>query len=334
MKINLYAKDNGYLDVESILKAKQKIIFCVGARGIGKSYSSIKFMLEHKKKFVYLRRTQSESDLQANPMTSSLTKNLNDMDIEYTFKKISNKVGCIFIGEEPMIYTCALSTFASIRGINFDMIDYIIFDEFIKEPHVKSIKSEGIALLNLYESINRNRVIDKKEEITLLCLANSMDIANDTFMQFDLVTIAENMIEKGQEIYINGDILLLIPQNSPISKAKEKGVLYRNAGEEYSAMAIKNEFILNDFTYIQKRNLRDYRILLNVGDLYLYKHKALKEYYVTFSKADTKRKYTTSTADLERFRRAEWRFYNKYLDGYVKFESYKACALFEKYFDK
>lgn len=334
MDINLYHKKHGYFDIDSVLKQSQKIIFCVGGRGIGKTYSTIQWMLKNDKKFIYLRRTQSEADLQANPMTSSLAKNLNDMHINYQFSRVGNKVGAIFINDIPMIYTCALSTFASIRGINFDDIEYIVFDEFIKEPHVKAIKSEGMALLNLYESVNRNRELEGKEEVTLLCLANSMDIANDTFMQFDLVSIAERMLEVGDEIYSTSDILLIIAQHSPISAKKEKTLLYRNAGEEYSAMAIKNKFILNDFTYISKKNLREYIILLNVGDLYLYKHKARNEYYVTFTKSLTKRSYTTSNADLERFRRAEWRYYQKYLDGWIYFESYKACALFEKYFTK
>lgn len=333
--INLYNKKNGYFDIDSVLKnSKQKIIFCVGGRGIGKTYSTIKWMLENNKKFILLRRTQNESDLQSNAMTSSLTKVLNACGVNYKFARISNKVGVVFIDDEPMIYLCALSTFASIRGVNFDAVDYIVFDEFIKEPHVKAIKAEGMALMNLYESVNRNRIIDGIEEVTLLCLANSMDIANDTFIQFDLVTIAESMIETGDEIYMDGDILLIIAQNSPISKAKQDGVLYRNAGEEYASMAIKNEFILNDFTYITKKNLRDYKVVLNVGDLYLYKHKAYGEYYVTFTKATTSKRYTTSNADLERFKRAEWRYYLKYLDGYIYFENYKACALFEKYYAK
>lgn len=333
--MNLYLKESGYFDINSILKnTKQKIIFCVGGRGIGKTFSSVQWMLKNKKKFILLRRTQSESDLQANPMTSSLTKILNSCGCNYKFARVSNKVGVVFIDDEPMIYTCALSTFASIRGINFDDVQYIIFDEFIKEPHVKAIKSEGIALLNLFESVNRNRIIEGIEEVTLLCLANSMDIANDTFMQFDLVSIAERMIETGDEIYKTDDILLIIAQNSPISKKKQEGVLYRNAGEEYASMAIKNEFILNDFTYITKKNLRDYKIILNVGDLYLYKHKAYAEFYVTFTKGSTKKVYNASSADLERFRRAEWRYYLKYLDGYIYFENYKACALFEKYYSK
>lgn len=332
--INLYLKKSGWLDIDSILKSKQKIVFCIGARGIGKSYSAFKWMIEHRKKFVLLRRTQTESDLQANTITSSLVKNLNDAGVNYSFGKASDKVGIVYIDDEPMIYTCALSTFSSVRGINMDDVEYLIFDEFIKEPHVKKIKAEGFAFMNLIESINRNRFKEGKEEINILCLANSMDIANDTFMQFDLVNVAERMIEAGEEVYINGDILLIIAQNSPISKQKEKTLLYRNAGEEFSAMAIKNKFILNDFTYIQKKNLREYKILLNVGDLYLYRHKHFNEYYVCFTKAITKRIYKSSNADLERFRRAEWRYYQKYLDGYIYFQSYKACALFEKYFSK
>ena len=329
--MKLYDKQ-GYFNASEILKSKYKFIFCTGARGIGKTYSTIKYLLESKKPFIYLRRTQDESDLQANPNTSSITKVLNALKLDYEFKKLSKKVGVILIDGVPMVYTCALSTFASIRGVNFDNVDYAVYDEFITEPHVRTFKAEGIALMNFYESVNRNRELEEKEALTLICLSNSLNIANDIFMEFNLITDAERLTSTGIEEYARGDILLLIMQNSPISKLKSKTTLYLNASEEYARMAIDNDFILNDFSYVKKRNLKEYKIILNVGDLYLYKHKTRSEYYVTFVKANTKRKYTNSINDLERFKRSENKYLAKYLDGLIRFDSYKAVVLFEKYY--
>ena len=331
--MNLYSKTNGYFDAESVIKSNHIFNFIVGGRGIGKTYSTLKYLIQNNITFIYLRRTQNESDLQASEMTSSLTKVLDACANEFSFSKLNQKVGMIEYDGGNRIYTCALSTFASIRGINFDDVKFILFDEFIKEPHVKAIKCEGLALLNIMESVGRNRETVGDEPLRLICLANSMDIANETFMQFDLVTVAENMMNKGVEIYSSGDILLVICQNSPISKKKAKTSLYINGGEEFSKMAISNEFILNDFSYVRKRNLREYKIILRVGDLYLYRHKNNMTYYVTFTRATTKREYGTNTNDLKKFRRAEWRYFTKYLDGLIYFENYKACALFEKYFD-
>lgn len=324
--------NNGWMNAKTIIESKHNFIFITGARGIGKTYSTLLYLIQNKKRFIYLRRTQDESDLQANENTSSITKVMHACGLNFKFGKLSKKVGVITVDDTPIIYTCALSTFASIRGVNFDGVDYAVFDEFISEPHVRNFKAEGLALMNFYESVNRNRELENKKPLKLICLSNSLNLANDTFMEFDLISDAERLTTTHVEEYSRGDILLLILQNSPISKLKEKTTLYNNASEEYSRMAIKNEFILNDFSYIKKQNLKEFNVVLCVGDLTLYSHKSRNEYYVTFTKSNTKRKYTNSINDLERFKRAEYKYYVKYLDGMIRFDSYKAVVLFEKYY--
>ena len=333
-KINLYDMNNkGYFDAQSVINADFQFTFITGGRGIGKTYGVLKWLIQNNITFIYLRRTQNECDLQSVEMTSSLTKLLNRYANEYKFSKVSKNVGMVEY-DGGVIYTCALSTFASMRGINFDDVKFVVFDEFIKEPHVRSIKGEGFALSNLMESIERNRAWETNEHVRLICLANSMDIANDTFMAFDLVSDAERMMNEGQEVFMDGDKLLIICQKSPISQKKLSTGLYKNASEEFAKMSINNEFVLNDFSYVKKRNLKEYQILLNVGDLYFYKHKAKMEYYVSFVKQKTKRSYDDSLSGLEKFRRKEWRYYMRYLDGFVYFENYKSCRLFEKYYEK
>lgn len=333
-KLKLYDdKNKGYFNARDVILNAKPFTLIVGGRGIGKTFGVIKYLLENNRKFIYLRRTQTESDLQSSPLTSSLSKLLNRYTNDYQFSKLSKNVGMVEYDNGGVVYTCALSTFASIRGIDFDDVEYIVFDEFIKESHIKAIKNEGLALANLYESINRNRELEGLKPVILICLANSMDIANDVFIHFDLVAQAEFMINNNVEIYYRDNIMLIICQHSPISKEKEKTVLYKDASEEFARMALRNEFIMNDFTYIKKLSLNGYQIVLQVGELFLYRKKNdSMNYYCCFTKSTTKRIYTTSSADLERFRRAEWRYYGKYLDGYIRFESYKACALFEKYY--
>ena len=55
--------DNGYFDIGRVLASKLPFIFVVGGRGTGKTFSSLKYVLEHNIKFVFLRRTQSQVDL-------------------------------------------------------------------------------------------------------------------------------------------------------------------------------------------------------------------------------------------------------------------------------
>lgn len=330
-KIKLYAS-NGYFNAKEIINLPYNFQFITGARATGKTFSTIMELIKRKKQFILLRRTQDESDLQASELTSSVTKVLHYLGVDFEFTKIHKKVGLILVNGQPLIYTCALSTFASIRGVNFDDVEYAVYDEFITEPHVRPFKAEGLALKNFYESVNRNRELEKRKALKMICLSNSLNIANDIFMEFGLVDVAEKLLNSDDMFYFRNSIMLCIMKNSPISKLKEQTTLYENAGEEYAKMAIKNEFILNDFTYVKKEDLKQYRPILSIGDLVIFRKKTGREYYCCFSKTKAPKRYNTNLNDLERLKRAEWRLFNLYRDGKIRFENYKSIALFEKYF--
>ena len=328
--MNLYM-DSGYLNVSELINDDADFIFCTGARGTGKTYGTIKYLIENQYDFIYLRRTQDESDIQRVPELSSLTKVMNDLGMEYRFSKIGKKVGICQVNDIT-IYCCGLSTFSTIRGVNFSGVDYIIYDEMIPEAHAHRIKLEGLALMNMYETVNRNRELEGSKPVKLIGLSNSLNIANDIFIEFNLISEAERLLDTGEEISRIGNMLLVIMQHSPISDRKAETALYQAASSDFKDMAIKNKFILNDFGYVRKRSVRDYRPILQIGDLYLYEHKSGDEYYVTFTKANIRDIYSSSANDLRKLRRSEWWLWLNYLDGYVRFENYRAVALFEKYF--
>lgn len=332
--MKLYQKD-GYFNAESVIEDSSVFKFVTGARGTGKTYGCLKYLISKGKTFIYLRRTEEESKLQRKYESSSLSKNIDDMEIDFNFGSLSGKVGYITAGK-AVIYTCALSTFSKIRGVNFDNVDYILYDEFIPETHVRSIKGEGLALMNIFETVNRNRELSGDEPVKMICLSNSLNIANDVFMEFDLIRNAEDLLYSEEEFYRRGNLLLIIMKDSPISKKKENTALYQSSSKQFYEMAIKNKFVLNDFSYVVKKPLKEYVPVINVGDLYFYKHKSNIEWYVTFTKATlTKEKcFESSITGLERFKNTQWKYYERYIDGYIKFDSYEAIALFEKYFTK
>ena len=332
--MELYTKQ-GWLNAEGILQEPEAFKFITGARGIGKTYGFLKYFLKNKIKFILMRRLQDESELQWDPVTSSLTPVCRDLGITWHTEKVSKKAKRIIADDGTEICIClALSTFSGIRGIDLTSYDYVIYDEFITEPHVRQLKMEGLALSNAYETIARNREIQGSEPLQMICLSNSLNIANDVFMQFDLVTPAESLISTGQEIYREGNKLLIVCQNSPISKKKAGSVLYTSASEEFAKMAIHNKFILNDFTYVSTKKLNEYRCIWSVGSLYVYEHKGKDEYYITFTRGETGTRYGDNYMDLQRCQRDKWKYWTMYLDGYIRFDSYKAIALFEKYFNK
>lgn len=332
MNITLYQSD-GWFNAPEVINDPAVFIFCTGARATGKTYGVLKYLIEKGETFIYLRRTQEESDLQGKSETSSIQKVIDDLNLNAAYGKIAKKIGLLNIDNGAEIYCCALSTFASIRGVNFSAVKYIVYDEMIPEAHAHRIKHEGMALSNIYETVNRNRELSGEDPVKFIGLSNSLNIANDIFIEFNLISPAEQMLSSGEEIRRIGNKLLIIMQHSPISEKKQKTALYQAASDDFIAMAIKNKFILNDFSYVRKRNLREYLPYMQIGDLYVYDHKSTDEFYVSFSRCEAKDKYQSNTNDLRRLRREQWDLYCDYLDGYVRFENYNAVALFEKYFN-
>ena len=327
--------DNGYLNMSGIIESGFPFIFVPAARATGKTFGSLLHFID-KEKIMLLRRTQREADLQANADTTSYKDVFDHLNRPFICKK-SNGLGFVTDVSHETPHTvavcAALSTFASVRGMGFSEIDHIVYDEFIAEAHVKKFAYEGQALANLYESIDRNRQVKGKKPTQLLCLANAVNMANDVFMYFDLITHAEEMIKNLQEVKIIGNKLLIIPQKSPISEKKAQTALYKAVNSEFSDMAIRNKFILNDFTYVQERSLKEYTCQFQVGDLFVFRHKSKREYYITYQKGKTKNIYGSGYAALTKFRRDKWRFIAYYYDGLIRFQNYQSIALFEKYFD-
>lgn len=337
--INLYitsGKSAGYFDAESVINAGYIFNYITGGRGIGKTFGFLRYFIDNRIPFILMRRTQTEADLQGDIITSSLKPHLLRNDIQARFNKFAGgKLTSVTDPDGAMICViCALSTISSLRGIDLSEFGTIIYDEFITEPHVKKIKAEGQALENAYETINRNRELDGLDPVKLYCLSNSLNLANDIFIYRDLLPYAERLINTGEEVATpDPRTLLIIAQHSPISARKAGTVLYQSASEEYAKMAISNEFILNDFSYVKKiKNLNEYKCVCKVGDRFIYKHKQNGQYYVCPVRAQTKHIYSNTYSDLQRFQRERWRIYTRYLDGLVRFDSYQSIALFEKYY--
>ena len=334
--MELYEK-SGYLNMPEIIDSGPPFIFIAAARGTGKTYGALKHYTAQRRQIMLLRRTQNEADLQLDHDSSSFLEPMDDLDEQYYIEK-KKSVGMVMLQDDPedfpLAFVAALSTFANVRGsFNFQRVTDIFYDEFICEPHVRKIKNEGMALANLYESVNRNRELSGRDPVKLVCAANSVNMANDIFLYFNLIQDAEQMLASGEDMRLIGNKLLIIPQRSPVSMKKSKTALYQAVDKEFSDMAIKNKFILNDFSYVGRRNLRDYELLFNAGLLYFYRHKADNIFYVTQTFGQTKNRYGSGYAALEKLRRDKWRWPALYLDGMIYFDSYQSIVLFEKYFD-
>ena len=186
---------SGYIDQERIISSADNFIFEIGPRGTGKSFGILNYILEHKIKFMLLRRTQTEADIISTEVTNPFKAiMLQDPDLQIHPQSVSKNLSAFTIPGETeddppqrIGYLAALSTFATIRGADLSDVDLIFYDEFIPEKHQRPIKDEYKALMNVYETVNRNRELQGRKPVKMICAANSNDIANPVFIGLEIV---------------------------------------------------------------------------------------------------------------------------------------------------
>lgn len=343
--MNIYQK-SGYIDIRAIMALGMPFNFIVGGRATGKTYTSLETVKEDGIKFIYMRRTQSQADMINKPEFSPF-KSLNEDHGWAVGSATLSKYNAGFYETEetedggrkcvgsPIGYTCALSTISNMRGFDASDVRLLIYDEFIPEKHERPIKNEGAAFLNAYETINRNRELKGQKPLQVLCLANANDLANPIFLELGLVRKAEQMRRKGQEISIDKDrgVGLFILDKSPISAQKRDTALYKlSKYSEFSRMALENDFSNEDIGRIKTQPIGEYRPIVTVGEITVYKHKSRGEYYVSTHKAGSCIEFGSGDTDKNRFRRAFGWLWQEYMKNNIVFEEYLCEVLLNRYF--
>ena len=164
-----YYQDNGYIDMTKIVRDRYPFTFVIHGRATGKTYGTLKMCLDKQLRFIFMRRTQSQADLISRDDFSPFKPLMDDdPSLLLTSQPLNKYVTGVYHAsrsesgklqpEGSVIgYICALSTISNLRGFSLEDVDIMIFDEFIPERHERLIRAEGDALLNAYETVNRNR---------------------------------------------------------------------------------------------------------------------------------------------------------------------------------
>lgn len=330
--------ENGYLDIEKILSYNLPFNFIVGGRGTGKTYGALKYTYDNNVRFMLMRRTQAQCDLINKPEFNPFKTLSTDYNLNISVKSISKYNSMILEESEEdyriMGYTCALSTISNMRGFDASDVSLLIYDEFIPEKHERMLKNEGSAFLNAYETINRNRELKGNNPLQVLCMANAFNMANALFLELGLVGIAEKMILKNNELYINSNkgILIALLNQSEISEKKKETALYKVAGGSFIDMALNNDFAYNDFSDIKSKSLKEFRLLCSVGEISIYKHKSERKYYVSEHRTGSAPFYNSDEMGLLRYRKKHGLvLYSAYMKNRIEFESILTKSLFEIY---
>lgn len=280
----------GWVNWEYIMRQRESIISVVGARGTGKTYGLFKWMIQHKKKFIYLRRLKAQLD-ECKKEAGNPFKKLN-FDLNTNIVPFASGGTVVYKHDtkdgDTAAVGVALSVVANVRGVDYSDYDYIVFDEFISSDGERPIKSEFQAFLNFYETVNRNRELEGRPAVKCIMLGNANRISNPYFTGWHCMRRVLNMIRGNQMVWRADDktrmIILLL--ESPISAAKQETVLYKNANTDFIRMALDNAF-RTDETIIKSEPLKEFVHIVSVGEIGIYSHKSERRYYVSATTCKT-----------------------------------------------
>lgn len=335
---HLYTSD-GWINADTVLDDPATFCVCVGGRGIGKTFGILSDVLKRGLKFIYLRRTQSQIDTiklrELNPFRA--VNEITGSDI------VSGPLGKYMGGfwhsvddgtatGEVVGIAVALSTVSNIRGMSTEDYDIVVFDEFIPESHERPIKHEDTAFLNCMETFNRNRELQQRRPLKTVLLSNSNDIDSPILQSIGALRPLDEMIRK-RESYrslYDGAVSIYRYIDSPISKRKSGTVLYRvSQSEDFSGMALDNEFSRANYENVCRQDLRQYIPLVSIGNVTVYEHKSDRQYYVVDGvKSDNH--FTMYPNSLSAFMHKYWYLKDAILTLRVYYSSAPVKIAFEK----
>ena len=334
MVARLYNRD-GWINWPYIMDQGAVFNMVVGARGTGKTYGLMKELITRGEPFIYLRRLKTQMDV-CSKVTGNPFKRLNldngwnilpfSVGGNIEFRKDDKEGQLIAVG-------LALSTVATIRGIDFSGFNYIVFDEAIAMTGEKPIKSEFDCFMNFYETVNRNRELIGEKPVQAFLLGNANKLANPYFSGWRFMKTSLKMLRGGQMVYRtpDGTRLMVMLQNSPISRKKLNTAVYQNGSQDFISMAIDNSF-RTDETKIKSEPLKEYSHIVSIGEIGIYRHKSERRYYV--SSKTSLPYYDDFGIQLKMFRNDYFVLRSCYLVAKnILFEDYESELLFREYFD-
>ena len=296
--------NDGYYHVSrDILDYPDATILIVWSRrGPGKTYSALRYPY-HKFKTLYMKRTNKDvqiicdyqGDLDRDP--SPWAPLNRDFGLNVRPRLFQDGLAAFYdAGEDGapagavINYVASLNAIKVIKGMDMSDVDWMIFDEFIPQPGEVVKHAEGDMLLNLYETVSRDRIKRGRDPLKLILFANAEEISTYITNTLEVVDTMADMQAKQIHKYYDetrGILFHHISQEEcPITEQEKRGMFRAMAGTSWAAKSYGGEFSSNDFSNICDMNLKGMRCLYHLhyrrhNDAYIYLNNKTGMFYMT-----------------------------------------------------
>ena len=271
-----------FIDIENSDLTNLNILF--GGRGPGKTFSVLKHRIEdsiedesEQSKFIWLRDT--EAVVKKIAAGNSLTAPIEAKTPGFPHVELIKNAGDYRFILDPksdnyriLGHLMALSTFHNARGVSYEDVIDITWDEFIPEEGTIIKKNQGQIFLNMYESVNRNRELEDppRPPVRITFLSNSEDIFSDVLEDLGVSYLIEDMSLNGTRTYRDDDIWIEMIDAAEFREKKKDTFIYRiNKNEKFKEKALNNKFINNQALIKRNVSFKGAKGLLNVSNRYV-----------------------------------------------------------------
>lgn len=262
----------------------------IGGRGIGKTYSSINWLMDQGEPFIYLRNTDVQLDESSGDFGNPFKRWNRDHGRAVSMSKQKRHSVILEDGKE-LGYGCALSTFHNLRGVDLSDVKYVLFDEFIERRPLSFSQFDSFA--NFYETVNRNRELMGEDPLICIMLSNAQKLDNPILAGYGFIPVIENMLYHNQRERSGDDYFICLPE-SEVSEKKKATANYRLTKDTFfNKEAISNSFAYDSFRNIKKRPLKEYTAVCSIDGVYIYKHKHTGRFYACTSQSNTARAFSS-----------------------------------------
>ena len=164
---------SGYVNMRDILNEGYPFNFLVGGRGTGKTYTTLKVAKEDGRRFMLMRRTQSQADLISKPEFSVFKPLNEDMGWNVMVKSISKYNSMFYEPEADALFNAyeTMNRNREIKGIAPIQMICLANANDITNPVFESLKLIRIA--DRMQKGNTDRWTDEKRGIQLIMLHRS-----------------------------------------------------------------------------------------------------------------------------------------------------------------
>ena len=179
-----YTDESIYWDSHDLLTYNAMFNFAIGGRGTGKTFNAkqrcINQYIKHGRRFIYLRRYESELDDK-----EKFFLDVKQKFPEYEFNVYGPNMLMRKDGEkkwETIGYFMCLSKTVGKKSVPFDDVFTIVYDEFIIDKgNIRYLSDEVSVFLDFYNTVDR-----WNDRVKVLFLANAVSIVNPYFLYYKI----------------------------------------------------------------------------------------------------------------------------------------------------